>query len=85
MTRFKPLRIEHQIEVTARDETTYTGVYWTEGDNLYVRAANGKSSGAVRIGWTDEDCLAKVILLELYGHPRITWGEWRPAGCEDFN
>ena len=89
VTKFPPRRrIEHPVDVEGPDGVVYRGVYWTETGALFVRAAdqqaNPRESEAVRIGWTDELCLAKTVLLRLYGHPTLTWGGWRPAGCEDL-
>ena len=71
------------MQVTGPDGTAYTGTYWTEEGSIYVRASGGKTSDAVRLGRTDETCLAKTVLLELCGHPRVTWAEgWVPEGCK---
>lgn len=87
MTKFPPrARVEHTVQVVGPDEVRYTGVYWTEGGYLFVRTddqeVNPRETGAIEIRRTDERCLAMCGLLELHGHPRVTWNDWVPDGCE---
>ena len=86
MVKFPPRRIERRpVEVEGPDGALYKGEYWTETGSLYVESADRRTSPPAQIGHTDERCLAKILLLEVYGHPRVTWvAGWKPAGCKDL-
>ena len=81
---FPPPRVERKpVEVEGPDRVVRKGEYWTDRGDLFVESVDRKTSQAVRIGRTDELCLAKTVLLELYGQPLVAWpAHWKPAGCE---
>ena len=84
MVKFTPRRVERSpVEVEGPDGVVRKGDYWTDRGDLFVESAEGKTSQAVEIRRTDELCLAKTVLLELYGEPRPAWPTgWKPEGCE---
>ena len=68
------------VEVETPDGSVYKGSYRDEGDAINVRASNGKSDWAATRGTANAPYLAKVVLLQLNGWPRVRWPDgWRPA------
>ena len=81
---FKRAPTTREVEVEAYDGNVYRGSYEVERGTMTVRASHDKFASAECRG-TDENCLARTLLLTLNGKPRMSWPDgWRPAGCPDY-